>query len=81
MPFKLGNQCDQFLNEKFPLLKRMKDGVLNERGNKDKLCPLAPQVAFSEFHYTQFYSLIVDLFRNVSRLGLREPTCNMEMRD
>ena len=55
--------------------------VLNGTVDKDKLCPLAHQVTFSEFSYTRFCSLSSDLVINVSPLGLREPTCNMEMRD
>ena len=55
--------------------------VLNGTVDKDKLCPLAHQVTFLEFSYTRFCSLSSDLVINVSPLGLREPTCNMEMRD
>ena len=55
--------------------------VLNGLGNKDKLGPLALQPPFSLFSYTWFSSLSSDLLINGFSLGLREPTCNMEMRD
>ena len=55
--------------------------VLNGTGDEDKLCPLGHQPPTSEFKYNRFCSLNSDLLRNVSRLGLREPACNMEMRD
>ena len=55
--------------------------VLNGLGNKDKLGPLAIQPPFSLFSYTWFSSLSSDLLINGFSLGLREPTCNMEMRD
>ena len=55
--------------------------VLNGMGNKDKLGPLALQPPISLFSYTQFSSLSSDLLINGFSLGLREPTCNMEMRD
>lgn len=55
--------------------------VLNGMGNKDKLGPLALQPPISLFSYTQFSSLSSDLLINGFSLGLREPTCNMQMRD
>lgn len=55
--------------------------VLNGMGNKDKLGPLALQPPISLFSYTWFSSLSSDLLINGFSLGLREPTCNMEMRD
>ena len=55
--------------------------VLNGMDNKDKLGPLALQPPISLFSYTQFSSLSSDLLINSFSLGLREPTCNMEMKD
>ena len=55
--------------------------VLNGMGNKDKLGPLALQPPISLFSYTRFSSLSSDLLINGFSLGLREPTCNMQMRD
>ena len=55
--------------------------VLNGMGIKDKLGPLALQPLISLFSYTWFSSLSSDLLINGFSLGLREPTCNMEMRD
>ena len=55
--------------------------VLNGMGSKDKLGPLALQPPISLFSYTQLSSLSSDLLINGFSLGLREPTCNMEMRD
>ena len=55
--------------------------VLNGMGSKDKLGPLAFQPPISLFSYTQLSSLSSDLLINGFSLGLREPTCNMEMRD
>ena len=55
--------------------------VLNGMGNKDKLGPLALQPPISLFSYTRFSSLSSDLLINGFSLVLREPTCNMEMRD
>ena len=53
--------------------------VLNGMGSKDKLGPLALQPPISLFSYTQLSSLSSDLLINGFSLGLREPTCNMEM--
>ena len=55
--------------------------VLNGMDIKDKLGPLALQPPISLFSYTQLSSLSSDLLINGFSLGLREPTCNMEMRD
>ena len=55
--------------------------VLNGMGIKDKLGPLALQPPISLISYTWFSSLSSDLLINGFSLGLREPTCNMEMRD
>lgn len=55
--------------------------VLNGMGIKDKFGPLALQPPISLFSYTQLSSLSSDLLINGFSLGLREPTCNMEMRD
>ena len=55
--------------------------VLNGMDNKDKLGPLALQPPISLFSYTRFSSLSSDLLINSFSLGLREPTCNMEMKD
>ena len=55
--------------------------VLNEMGNKDKLGPLALQPPISLFSYTRFSSLSSDLLINGFSLVLREPTCNMQMKD
>ena len=55
--------------------------VLNGMGMKDKLGSLALQPLISLFSYTLFSSLSSDLLINGFSLGLKEPTCNMEMRD
>ena len=55
--------------------------VLNGMGSKDKLGPLALQPPISLFSYTRFSSLSSDLLINGFSLGLREPTCNMQMKD
>ena len=55
--------------------------VLNGMGNKDKLGPLALQPPISLFSYTRVSSLSSDLLINSLSLGLREPACNMQMRD
>ena len=55
--------------------------VLNGTGNKDKLGPLALQPPISLFSYTQLSSLSSDLLINGFSLVLREPTCNMQMKD
>ena len=55
--------------------------VLNGMGNKDKLGPLALQPPISLFSYTRFSSLSSELLINGFSLGLRERTCNMQMRD
>ena len=55
--------------------------MLNGMGIKDKLGPLALQPPISLFSHTRFSSLSSDLLINGLSLGLREPTCNMEMRD
>ena len=56
--------------------------VLNGMGIKDKLGPLALQpVTYTRFFYTRFFSLSSDLLINGFSLGLRESTCNMEMKD
>ena len=55
--------------------------VLNGMGSKDKLGPLAFQPPISLFSYTQLSSLSSDLLINGFSLVLREPTCNMQMKD
>ena len=55
--------------------------VLNGMGMKDKLGSLALQPLISLFSYTLFSSLSSDLLINGFNLGLKEPTCIMEMRD
>ena len=55
--------------------------VLNRMGIKDKLGPLALQPPISLISYTWFSSLSSDLLINGFNLGLKEPTCIMEMRD
>ena len=55
--------------------------VLNGMGIKDKLGPLALQPLTSLLSYTRFFSLSSHLPINGFSLGLKESTCNMEMRD
>ena len=70
------------MKEKFLLLRYMTDVPgLKWDGIKDRLGPLALQPPISLISYTWFSSLSSDLLINGFSLGLREPTCNMEMRD